>query len=54
VDRFMPLRVSKRLENKERSYIEDLVGDRYANSNRESSKLIQINLKELGYTLLGD
>jgi hypothetical protein len=54
IDRFSWSRLSKRLEVKERAYIEETVGDRYAYSNRETSKLIKTDLKTFGYTILGD
>jgi hypothetical protein len=51
VDRVVPRRFEDRFERRLRATIEDVVGDRYAESNRTSSKLIGADLGAFGYDM---
>jgi hypothetical protein len=47
----VPSSISQKLDACMKTQIAQLVGDRYAASNRLASELIQINLAELGYNI---
>lgn len=51
LDQIMPKRFSQRLANQHRAHITGVVGNRYARSNRETAKLIGVDLESLGYSV---
>jgi hypothetical protein len=49
VDRMLPSVIQKEEECRLKKYIADFIGDRFAQSNRQTSQLIGIDLGEYGY-----